>query len=201
MKKALAVIGMLFMAAVAHAATTADATQTQTTQSQATGSANASPNQQLIQNGVAQPDRIHETIANVQPGVLAAFSSSLNSFDCHYTKAGISGSIPGFGGAFQWNQNDTDYCVNGWVQAELNRQSTITADPEIKNKLQQASTNVKCSLNDLVYKAIIAAGLTCQIKPEGYEDLHSKDMIKTADGSTAEVRYVPVYNVAQIPKP
>ncbi|MFL9904673.1 hypothetical protein PQR71_42210, partial [Paraburkholderia fungorum] len=143
----------------------------------------------VIQNGAPIPADTTTTVRNVSPGVLAAFSSSLNGFDCHYTKAGISGGVPGVGGAVQWNENDTDFCVKGWTQAELNRQSTITEDSKAKAALQQASTNVKCTLDDDIYRSLIAAGVACQTKPEDY-DKRNPPIVTNTDGQKVQTALV-----------
>lgn len=126
----------------------------------------------LTLNSAPSPDRYSETIRNVSAGVLGAFASSANPFNCTYTKAGGNIAVPGASGTFQWSTNDVQYCVAGWMQAELNRQSTITKDEKTAEKLQQASLNVKCGISDQFYDAMVAAGLQCDVKPEDYEKRH-----------------------------
>lgn len=146
--------------------------------------------------GAAQPSKTSVTERNVSAGQLAAFSSSLNAFDCHYTAAGANVAIAGLSVTAQGSGNDKDFCVKGWTQAELARQSLITTDPVVKEKLLQASMNVKCSLDADIYEAMVAAGLDCQTQPKDLPKGGDFSATNT-DGKTVPVRYVPVYETAQ----
>lgn len=197
MKKILAVV-MLFVAFAANAETTATgtATQTQSTSSQASAGTAGNGNGAYIISNSNIPTNTTEKLLNVSAGVLGAFASTVNSFNCTYTKAGGNAAGPGASLTLQFSANDTDFCVKGWTQAELVRQSTVTDDAAVKQQLQQAAINVKCTLDDDIYEAMKAAGVTCQTKPKGYEERH-KEEIQTSDGKTAKVRYVAVYDKAQ----
>lgn len=57
-------------------------------------------------------------------------------------------------------------CVLEVAAAETARQSTITTDAKQRAALQQAAINMRCQVNEAVYNALIAAGLTCSNKPK-----------------------------------
>ncbi|MFL9904678.1 hypothetical protein PQR71_42235, partial [Paraburkholderia fungorum] len=143
----------------------------------------------VIQNGTPIPANTSETLRNVSAGVLGAFASTVNQFACTYTKGGGNLAGPGASATFQWSANDTDFCVKGWAQAELNRQSTITKDAKEAAALQQASTNVKCSLDDDIYRAMIQAGATCQIKPKDF-DKRNPPIVTNTDGQKVQTALV-----------
>lgn len=198
MKKMIMALGLAFACVVAHA----DGIQsTLTNQTQSTGTASAANQGQgngnsLTENGAPQPSKTSITERNVSAGELGAFSSNLNAFDCHFTAAGANVAIAGLSVTAQGSGNDKDFCVKGWTQAELARQSLITTDPVVKGKLLQASMNVKCSLDADIYEAMVAAGLDCQIQPKDLPTIGGFVATNT-DGKTVPVRYVPVYEAAQ----
>lgn len=191
MKSAIIVLGVLVVTANAYADTTAVSGQQQTNSSQATsGSQNAGQGNgnTIISNGAAIPDKTSVTERNVSAGVLGAFASSFNQYSCTYTKGGANVAVAGLSVTGELSANDVDYCVKGWTQAELNRQSTITDNPKTRAALQQASINVKCTLDDDIYRSMVAAGVPCQVKPKDMEDQTKAENVK----------YVPVYGKAQV---
>jgi hypothetical protein len=190
MKKALIVSAALLLAASAQAQeASGTAAQSQTTSSAAKASTAGNGNGAYIISNSTAPSNSSETLRNVSAGVLGAFASTVNQYDCHFTKAGGNLAGPGASATFQWSENDKDFCVKGWAQAELNRQSTITKDAREAAALQQASTNIKCSLDDDIYRSMIAAGATCQVKPEDY-DKRNPPVVMNTDGQKVQTALV-----------
>lgn len=162
MKKISAIL-FLTIGAIGHAqaqATSATATQNSTSQSVAQGT---------IQFSQSPADQhLSETVRNVSAPVLGAYASSFSQFNCgQTTQGGIA--VAGFSGVFG-SSKDQHSCVLEVAAAETARQSTITPDRATADQLREAATQMRCQINGQVYKALVAAGVVCKVKP------HAEDM-------------------------
>jgi hypothetical protein len=144
--------------------------QAQTTSSTATqNSASQATAQGTIQFSQSPADQhLTETVRNVSAPVLGAYASSFSQFNCGQTTQG-GFAVAGFSGVFGTSK-DQKSCVLEVAAAETARQSTITPNAAEAQTLRDAATQMRCQINGQVYKAMLAAGVQCKVKP------HAEDM-------------------------
>lgn len=162
----LLLASLLTIGAIGHAQAQVSSTATQSSASQATA-------QGSIQFSQSPADQhLTETVRNVSAPVLGAYASSFSQFNCGQTTQG-GVAVAGFSAAFG-SSKDQHSCVLEVAAAETARQSTITTDPAEARALRNAATNMRCQINGQVYKAMVAAGIACPVKPRS-EDMERSD--------------------------
>jgi len=160
-------IALLTIGVVSHAqaqTTSSSATQNSASQAIATGSISFSQS--------PADQHLTETVRNVSAPVLGAYASSFSQFNCGQTTQG-GFAVAGFSGVFG-SSKDQHSCVLEVGAAETARQSTITSDAEEAKQLRDAATQMRCQINGQIYKALVAAGVQCKVKPRA-EDMERVD--------------------------